>query len=163
MTPRLSMRERFFSKTRRDDVTGCLLWIASTHPTGYGRFSMGHSRWERAHRVAWQLAHGAIPAGQCVLHKCDNPSCVEVEHLFLGTQPENLIDMTVKGRRVRGAKVGSARLTECQVHEARCRYERGDISKAELARSLKVHRITMHDLLVGKTWKASDATREFDE
>lgn len=163
MTARRSIHERFFEKTERDDSTGCLLWIASRHPTGYGRFSMGHSRWQRAHRVAWRLVHGEIPSGLFVLHRCDNPSCVEIEHLFLGTQPENMADMRAKGRHVRGEKVGGALLTEEQVLTARREFARGGTTKAALARSLGVHRVTVSDLIAGRTWGPNDATRGFEE
>ncbi len=66
----------------------------------YGIVSLGH-RGERmrAHRFAWELAHGSIPEGMSVLHHCDNPPCVRHDHLFLGTQADNLEDMDAKGRR----------------------------------------------------------------
>lgn len=89
---------RFWAKTRRDDVTGCLRWTAGCCSDGYGTFRL-HGRVVGAHRVAWMIAHGSIPTGRCVLHSCDTPPCVESAHLFLGTQVENIADMDKKGRR----------------------------------------------------------------
>ena len=68
-----------------------------------------------AHRVAYRLYVGPIPTGMCVLHRCDNPSCVNPDHLSVGTRTTNLEDMTTKGRRVRGVSHGRAKLTEAAV------------------------------------------------
>lgn len=78
--------------------SGCLLWIGSKHRDGYGFISAKRGGAELVHRVAWRLAHGPIPAGLYVCHKCDVPACFNVEHLFLGTQSDNMIDMVRKGR-----------------------------------------------------------------
>jgi hypothetical protein len=79
--------------------TGCILWIGSA--TRYGRLDItenGIRRHAAAHRVAWELAHGAIPAGMLVCHRCDVGLCINVDHLFLGTHQENMDDMVSKGR-----------------------------------------------------------------
>ena len=90
--------DRFMSKTKK--VTGgCVEWTGHIDANGYGRFSAdGKPRW--AHRVSWEIAHGKIPYGKNVLHKCDNPKCVNPDHLFLGTQKDNVLDMRNKGRGV---------------------------------------------------------------
>lgn len=88
--------ERFETKVARGD--GCWLWQGARLPKGYGKFSVARGRWELAHRVAWRLANGSIPHGMQVLHRCDNPRCVRVEHLFLGTAAANTADMMAKGR-----------------------------------------------------------------
>ena len=87
---------RFWAKVEKTD--GCWLWRAATGANGrYGRFGIG-SKVLLAHRVAWTLAHGELPDAARVLHRCDNPLCVNPAHLFLGTQGDNLRDMTSKGR-----------------------------------------------------------------
>ncbi len=90
------LAERFWSKVVRGE--GCWIWAASVDDHGYGRFGIGRLRIEPAHRVAWMVANGPIPDGLSVLHRCDNPPCVRPDHLFLGTQRDNMRDMIAKGR-----------------------------------------------------------------
>ena len=90
-----SIAERFFGKVHKTD--GCWLWIARCDKAGYGRFTM-NGREESAHRSVWKLKHGDIPEGTCVLHRCDNPPCVRPDHLFLGTQKDNMEDCSNKNR-----------------------------------------------------------------
>jgi hypothetical protein len=88
--------KRFSEKTQR--VGDCIEWQAATNRMGYGMFRFeGENR--LAHRVAWTLKHGD-PGEMCVLHKCDNPKCVNTDHLFLGTRTDNHNDKMAKGRHV---------------------------------------------------------------
>ena len=77
--------------------SGCIEWIGSGS-RGYGAIKIDGVT-HRAHRVAWELAHGFIPAGLFVCHRCDNPRCINVEHLFLGTPADNNNDKIAKGRQ----------------------------------------------------------------
>lgn len=113
---------RFWSKVTPSG--GCWLWQASLFGSlGYGQFTVmtvgGTSRKQRhlyAHRVAWELANGQIPAGQHVLHACDVPACVNPAHLFLGTQQTNMEDAASKGRlhvgRPKRQKVSDAAVSQ---------------------------------------------------
>lgn len=77
---------------------GCWEWKGATSVDGYGKFkSFGE---QLAHRVSWVLHRGNIPDGKCVLHKCDNPPCVNPEHLFIGTKDDNNKDRALKGRTI---------------------------------------------------------------
>jgi hypothetical protein len=92
------MPERFWSKV---DRTGdCWLWVAHRNAQGYGQFATGghHGAQVSAHRFAWELTNGPVPDGMFVLHHCDNPPCVRPDHLFLGTQRDNVLDAWSKGR-----------------------------------------------------------------
>lgn len=88
--------ERFEKNVHPEPMSGCFLWGASTNPDGYGRLRVA-MKLVQAHRFAYERAYGPI-CGKCVLHKCDVPSCVNPNHLFLGTRNENNKDMKAKGR-----------------------------------------------------------------
>ena len=85
----------------------CSEWAGATYPAGYGRTTDGR----RAHRVAWEEANGPIPDGMVVMHKCDNPICVEVAHLEVGTNADNTADMIAKGRQRTGRHRGEVNPT----------------------------------------------------
>ncbi len=99
-----STDERFFGKIEQP-ATGasCWIWAASRNPEGYGHFFFD-GQVIGAHRYSWIRKFGAIPDGLCVLHRCDNPRCVNPEHLFLGTKDDNNQDKVKKGRHTWGNK-----------------------------------------------------------
>ena len=101
-------------------MDGCIEWTEGRTNEGYGYKRHEGKSW-LAHRWAWMMKHGPIPEGLCVLHRCDNPPCVNVDHLFLGTRVDNNNDKMAKGRHVTspGERNGSAKLTVEQVREIR--------------------------------------------
>jgi hypothetical protein len=102
------------------DIGPCTLWQGATDADGYGILKVKGKMW-RAHRYLYQQARGPIPDGMVVMHRCDNPSCIRLDHLQLGTQAENLADMRAKGRAVtrRAQEHGQAKLTNAQVRAIR--------------------------------------------
>jgi hypothetical protein len=92
----------------------CVEWQGARMARGYGRLRV-NGRQMLAHRVAWERANGPIPEGYVICHRCDNPPCVNVDHLFLGTQRDNVYDMCAKGRHV-GNRYGE-RETCCHGHD----------------------------------------------
>ena len=94
---RPSVEDRFHSKYIKDESTGCWNWEAALSSFGYGLLNINRII-TRAHRYSYELHTGVIPEGVLVLHECDNRKCVNPEHLFLGTQKDNMIDMCSKGR-----------------------------------------------------------------
>lgn len=97
--------------------SGCWIWVGCLTPTGYGHVYIRKGKNRRAHRASWEVYRGEIPTGLSVLHSCDMPPCVNPDHLFLGTQEDNMVDMTRKGRNVAhpGSRHGNSKLTEADV------------------------------------------------
>jgi hypothetical protein len=89
--------ERLYSRLKRDPKTGCLEWQGATNSQGRGNIKIDGKVYQ-VHRVAWALEYGDIPPGVQILHKCDNPVCVELSHLFPGNATMNMLDMYNKGR-----------------------------------------------------------------
>lgn len=108
--------ERFNKMVMPEPNTGCHLWIGALFTNGYGVFRISKMN-KKAHRMSYELNVGSIPNGLIVCHKCDVPSCVNPDHLFLGTHKDNVQDMINKGRKssVKGESHGSCRLNESEV------------------------------------------------
>jgi hypothetical protein len=117
MAARKPIRERFDEKWQFIAPTGCWEWQAGISSRGYGAFSIRSVNYG-AHRISYELYVGPIPEGMFVCHKCDNPKCVNPEHLFLGTPDDNMQDKMQKGRHILplGEDASNAILKE---HEAR--------------------------------------------
>ena len=96
-----TLAERLHEKLMPIPESGCLIYLGHVERFGHGKIGIAKDKNERTHRVAWMLKHGNIPDGMCVLHKCDVPSCCNVDHLFLGTRKDNNIDKAKKGRALK--------------------------------------------------------------
>lgn len=88
--------ERLWSRVI-ERPSGCKEWTGLTSTNGYGRIWANRKAYI-THRLAWEITKGDIPSGLCVLHACDNPLCCNIDHLWLGTMADNMIDMSAKGR-----------------------------------------------------------------
>ncbi len=144
---------QFWAKALKTEE-GCWLW-SGAEARDYGQVWFQRKTW-RAHRLAYFLTYGPIPDGLYVLHSCDTPLCVRPDHLFLGTQSDNMKDMYAKGRRLRpgqppGERHAMARLTEKQV---RCLHQRLAAGEpyAELAVEYGVHVDTLTALAKRRSW-----------
>ena len=144
-----SFEERFESKCEPIPVTGCVIWLGHVGHSGHGQvFFKG--KLERTHRVAWIKTHGEIPEGASVLHKCDVPSCVNPNHLFLGTQKDNMSDMHRKNRGLIGEDSPQAKLSNVDVSNI-IKDQRG---VTFVARDYGVAPSTISAIRSGKSWKA---------
>lgn len=127
---------------------GCWEWTAATLKQGYGK--LGYcGKTLSAHRASWLAFKGLIPAGQHVLHKCDNRRCVNPEHLFLGDAAVNARDRNEKGRHARGERIGTSKLTEADVRKIK---DHPEISGRAFAVMLGVSPTTVHLIRQGEHW-----------
>jgi hypothetical protein len=148
----LTTLERLHQKSKLVE-SGCVLFTGHRDKCGYGKFNK-----TLAHRAAWELHKGAIPPNMYVLHKCDNPPCINVDHLFIGTQKDNMQDMARKGRQSRiGAPKGhigaNRHLTEEQVIWARTAYINGELNMPQIAIVLKIDPSAVSRMINGKMYK----------
>ena len=112
------MINRFWSKVDKTLNSGGWVWTGRLNHNGYGH-CRGGNKIKRVHRLAWEMKQGLIPKGLYVLHTCDNPACVRLSHLFLGTQKDNILDASNKRRLFVGENNSSSKLTEEQVKQIR--------------------------------------------
>jgi hypothetical protein len=144
---------RFWARVQKGP--GCWLWLGRRDQRGgYGCLNVDRRRL-KAHRFAWQLATGRSPEGLKVCHSCDNPACVRPDHLFLGTDADNLADMRAKGRDnpPRGESHHRHVLTTAGVIEMRRLHREEGIGYRRLARRFGVARSTARAVLAGQSWK----------
>lgn len=169
--PRKTIEQRFWEKVDKNGLihpelgTPCWKWKACKIK-GYG--SIG----ELAHRVSWKIHNGSIPDSMKVLHRCDNPECTNPDHLFLGSQFDNVHDMIKKGRQkykpAQGASHGSKtkpesirrgtshvsrKLTAEEVVEIRFFHKNLGVSQVRLSQMFEVHRETIRNIVNRQTWK----------
>lgn len=129
--------ESFWDRVDIGGSDDCWPWLGGIADDGYGFVSWKGERWQ-AHRLAWHLARGPIPAGQCVLHACDCRPCCNDAHLWPGTRQQNNRDRDAKWRQARGEGHGRARLTTTKVLAIR-RLE-GTASQAEIGVAFNIGR-----------------------
>jgi len=136
----MQLEERFWSKV--DKSGDCWVWTAATFKGGYGQFRASKTR-VSAHRFSYELVKGPIPDGMGVCHTCDNPPCVNPDHLFAGDQGVNLRDCTDKGRHV-----GNKRFTDVQIKNIR----EDTRTQGKIAKSYGVHRVTINRIKLKRSY-----------
>ena len=143
-------KERFFSKIKKSN--SCWLWQGGRWSQGYGRFkSRGIDL--KAHRISYSIYKGEIQNGLLVCHYCDNPPCVNPDHLFLGTNKQNTQDMLRKGRHsFTGSMNPKAKLKDQDIIEIRRMILEGIFQK-EIGRKFNVSQATISDIKLRSIWK----------
>ncbi len=151
--------DRLVSHMEINPKSACWEWTGSKR-NGYGRMIVGSRtdgtrRSMSAHRVSYEIVYGEIPAGMEVCHKCDNPSCVNPNHLFIGTRQDNIDDRERKGRNVTfiGEELPNSKLTKKAVKDARWERAYKGTSFQILADRYGVSKKTMMNAIKGVTWK----------
>lgn len=136
--------------------SGCWLWTAALGKAGYGSLRdprVGHT--VHAHRYMWELENGPIPSGLEICHKCDVRSCVNPQHMFLGTRSDNMQDCSRKKRvfvpGFQGEDVGTSKLMEFEINEIRKRRAMGELLQ-DVANDFGIHYSTVSKIALRKAW-----------
>lgn len=138
---------------------GCHICTShTTDPKGYARICALGSRCFPMHRYIYYLNHGPIPPKMEVRHTCDNPTCINPDHLLLGTHADNMRDMAIRGRNKK-PKGGDSPSAKLSLEQMLFIIENKDMSYAELSKILNISYTTIGDILHGKTWQNIDALR----
>ena len=161
--------ERFFDFYIPEPNSGCWLWEGMLNKTSrYGLFNLGHGKNVKqigAHRLSYEIHKGEIPKGMCICHKCDVRECVNPDHLFLGTQKDNLDDMRAKGREGGWQKASPKKLSELKNRMAnnrlRTKLTKSDVENIRndkrscivLGKQYGVNRETIRQIRLNKSWK----------
>jgi len=130
--------------------SGCWIWIGCTNRRGYGFvYDPSAKKTFKAHRQFYRRKHGEISPGLVVCHKCDTPSCVNPDHLYAGTQLENINDM-VSRNRVKGERHNNAKLTNEKIFQIR--EMRKTLSGVKVAAHFGINRSTVAKIIRGERW-----------
>lgn len=153
----LNVTQRFWRSVEQRSPKECWHWRGARTKDGYGNFWTG-DRSDRAHRFAYQLAKGPIPEGLIVCHSCDEPSCVNPNHLWVGTHADNSDDKLAKGRDnpPRGSRNRHAKLTKHQVVEIRRLYAAGRHTQDALAAKFGITQASVWAIVQRRTWSHVD-------
>ncbi len=155
--PHIDIRKRFESKIEKNPVTGCWIWKGCGSHQSYGKFRIGgrKGRMWYAHRAAWLIYHKEDPAERSVCHSCDVKHCVNPEHLFLGSQKDNMRDASAKGllKQPQGQDSVNAKLTNRQVREMRKKHKDKEIPLRLLAKEYEISKSQAWNIISGSQWK----------
>lgn len=141
-----TIRERFWRSVVKRGPNECWAWTGRSE-RGYGR--LAH---HRAHRLSFLIHGGTLISGDCVLHSCDNPICVNPRHLWKGTRVDNNADRVAKQRSARGERSGRAKLTRPAVEDIRTNYRRYTVPASTFAKRYGVTIRTVQHVLKGGCW-----------
>ena len=145
---RKTIQERLDRYVFAEPMSGCFLWAGSTTVDGYGIIGID-KRMVRVHRLAYETFVGPIPVGMHVLHKCDTPACCNPNHLFIGTDADNVTDCMKKGRRATPMSKKICKLTPAQVRAIR----EDTRTNAAIAKDYGICAMTVSNIHTRTTWK----------
>lgn len=143
-------REKILERSIVDPMTGCRVWRLAKNKSGYGVFKI-LGRFSNASRAAYIAFVGPVPTGMCVCHRCDNPACVNPDHLWVGTYKDNWADCRSKGRETKGTANGKAKLNDGDVAAIRSMSANGERQEA-IAAMFSIAHGTVSKIVARKLW-----------
>lgn len=148
---------RFWSKVDRKEPNECWIWKGSFKENGYpqlgvGSITNGTRTMRMAHRLSWLIHFGEVPAGKFVLHHCDTPACVNPNHLYLGTNTDNMGDAARRDRIAHGVRHTYAKLNPEKVRRVRAMFKAGTNCN-QIAEKMGVTSATIQQVIEGQTWR----------
>jgi hypothetical protein len=146
------VEERFWDKVNKNTGTDCWHFTGAILKNGYGQFGINY-KMVYAHRFAYELHKDPIPEGMIVMHSCDNRKCVNIDHLSLGTQLDNMRDMVKKnrGNKAKGSLSGKSKLTEDQILLIKNKLNLGE-TQINIAKEFQVRQTTISRIKRGEIW-----------
>lgn len=152
------------SKFQKNDITDCWIWLGYCDRDGYGEFSIAYNNKQhvRAHRFSYEYFLGTIPENLQVCHKCDNPKCVNPNHLFLGTSQDNKNDSVNKKRHAYGIHQGGAILNDNDVKQIIENILANKYSSVlDISKEWNIHQSTVNNIINETRW--THVTKQFDK
>lgn len=148
---------RFWKKVKKGSPSECWIWTASLNFYGYGQISRKRSVPIRANIASWILNRGPVPKGMCVCHHCDNPACVNPDHLFIGTHQDNVDDKMRKGRYFKGPPLNgeinpASKLVDEDVFKIRKMYALGNTTQRKIAKIFNVSQSAIWRVVTRENW-----------
>jgi hypothetical protein len=151
---KLDAENYLFTRSMPEPMSGCWLWSGYIDALGYGRAN--HPKEKKAHRIMWTMFNGEIPDGKKILHRCDVRCCVNPEHLFIGTQADNVADMMEKGRNKcvpqKGEKNPMSKLNQNLVLEMRQFRNDSGLSYSKIAKKYAISTMTAFRAITKQSW-----------
>lgn len=151
-----AMKALLMERVETIPFSGCWLWAGKVDGRGYGQVYLGGGRKRpvlgRVHRLMFEAEFGEIPEGMYVCHRCDVPSCINPDHLFVGSHRDNMQDAARKGRIAKGELSGKAKLTSDQVAEIRSRHAEGGVTQKILGKEYGVAPRTISNIVNYRRW-----------
>jgi hypothetical protein len=154
------LKKKFCERVNKNTGSECWEWVGSISSNGYGKY-LFEGKFYLAHRLSYMLLISDIPKNKLVLHKCDNPKCVNPKHLYVGTQKDNMQDKVRRGRMpcMSGENSPSSKLTWKKIEQAKKLSHEGS-SLRSIGKMFNVHHWTIGLALKGKTWRSKNESKQ---
>ena len=146
------LKKKIINYSEKCDVSGCWNWKMAKNSRGYAEISHNAKK-ERANRISYQAFKGEVPSHLFICHTCDNPACVNPDHLYIGTHQNNVDDKLKRNKQPRGEEIKLAKLTEKDILKIRELWEKRYMSQQKIADQFGVIQTTISRIVLRQTWK----------